>query len=75
MSTDPSPTGSEKEDEDLVFMIAHALLYRGRQRTNDAAAFTAQIAAERIVEALRRGYDIRPKGYRNEMASWPPPPR
>jgi hypothetical protein len=42
---------------------------RGRTRTSQADELMARIAAERILEALRNGYKIRPKGYRNENAS------
>lgn len=49
-------------DDDLIFTISHALLYRGRRRSDaEVANLGAKILAERVLDALRQGYEIRPK--------------
>jgi hypothetical protein len=64
-----------RNDDDLLFTIAHALQYRGRKRTTDADRLMARIVAERILEALRQGYEIRPKVHGKQNASWPDLPK
>ena len=48
-------------DEDIIAAVAHALRYEGRKATRQADQLMARLAAERIVEALKRAYMITPK--------------
>lgn len=83
MSTDhpppeppPIPSASDREEDDLLFSITHALLYRGRRRTDDAAEIAAKMLAKRIIEALRASnWQIKRGPIQHENASWPPPPK
>jgi hypothetical protein len=73
MALAPPPISVGRSDDDLLHTITHALQYRGRKRTTDADRLMARIVAERILEPLRQGYEIRPDGYRHENMSSPPP--
>jgi len=55
------PIQSSRGDDDLLQVVKHALLYKGRRRVDDAAAFGAQLLAERVLDAIRTGYEIKPK--------------
>jgi hypothetical protein len=48
-------------DEDILFTIAHALRHEGRKVTRQADQLVARVAAERILEAMKRAYIITPK--------------
>jgi hypothetical protein len=59
--TDEQPTSwVHGSDEDILFTIAHALRYQGRKVTHQADQLVARVAAERILEAMRRAYIITP---------------
>jgi hypothetical protein len=60
--TDEQPTPwAHGSDEDILFTIAHALRYEGRKVTRQADQLVARVAAERILERLKRAYIITPK--------------
>jgi 4'-phosphopantetheinyl transferase EntD len=60
--TDEQPTPwVHGSDEDIISTIAHALRYEGRKPTRQAEHLMARIAAERILEALKRPYIVTPK--------------
>jgi hypothetical protein len=60
--TDEAPTpwvpGS---DDAILFTITHALRFDGRKGTRQADELIARMAAERIMQALKRAYVITPK--------------
>jgi hypothetical protein len=60
--TDEQPTPwVHGSDEDILFTIAHALRYEGRKVTRQADQLVARVAAERILEAMKKAYIITPK--------------
>jgi hypothetical protein len=60
--SDEQPTSwVHGSDEDILFTIAHALRYEGRKVTHQADQLVARVAAERILERLKRAYIITPK--------------
>lgn len=60
--TDEQPTPwVHGSDEDILFTIAHALRHEGRKVTRQADQLVARVAAERILEAMKRAYIIAPK--------------
>jgi hypothetical protein len=60
--TDEQPTPwVHGSDEDILFTIAHALRYEGRKVTRQADQLVARVAAERILEAMKRAYIMTPK--------------
>ncbi len=60
--TDEQPTPwVHGSDEDILFTIAHALRHQGRKVTHQADQLVARVAAERILERLKRAYIITPK--------------
>jgi hypothetical protein len=61
MAEDITPSHLSAADDDLLFTIAHALRYQGRRPVSDADRLTARIAAERILQELRKGYEIKPR--------------
>ena len=50
-------------DEDIIATVTHALRHEGRRVTRQADGLVARIAAERILEALKRSYAITPKNH------------
>ena len=60
--TDEQPTPwVHGSDEDVISTIAHALRYEGRKTTRQAEQLVARLAAERIMETLKRAYVITPR--------------
>jgi hypothetical protein len=60
--TDEQPTPwVHGSDEDIIATVTHALRHEGRKVTRQADLLIARVAAERIVEALKRGYIVTPK--------------
>ena len=47
------PIPTVYDEDNLVQAIAHALIFDGRRRTDQAAHLTATVAAARIVEKLK----------------------
>jgi hypothetical protein len=59
--TDEQPTPwVHGSDEDIIATVTHALRHEGRKVTRQADLLIARVAAERIVEALKRGYIVSP---------------
>ena len=61
MTDEPPKPWIHGSDEDLVACIAHALRHEGKRAIRQADQLNAQVAAARILEAMKGAYVITPK--------------